>query len=156
MASFIGTYMNKVDRKGRVSVPARFRSSIGSQPFNGIVISPNYDQKAVDACDHPRIEEVIARLDQPGAYTAEQRRAAEIILSRSEEITVDSEGRISLPPAMMELSGITEQALFVGIGRTFQIWNPERRVEWEAQSLLGADAASLSLKDLYTLGGAAE
>lgn len=154
MASFIGTYRNRVDRKGRVSVPARFRSSIGTQPFNGLVVSPNYDDKAVDACDHERIEEVIARLDKPGAYSPEQRRAAELILSRSEEISVDSEGRISLPPAMMELSGITEQALFVGIGRTFQIWNPDRRAEWEAQSLEGADTASLSLKDLSTLGAA--
>lgn len=156
MASFIGTYTNKVDRKGRVSVPARFRSSKGTQPFSALVVSPNYDQKAVDACDHERIEDVIARLDRPAAYSPEQRRAAELILSRSEEITVDSEGRISLPPSMMELSGITEQAMFVGIGRTFQIWNPERRAEWEAQSLQGADATSLSLKDLYTLGGAAE
>lgn len=156
MASFIGTYTNRVDRKGRVSVPARFRASIGTQPFNGLVVSPNYDQKAVDACDHQRIEEVIARLDQPGAYSAEQRRSAELILSRSEEITVDSEGRIILPPPMMELSGIGEQALFVGIGRTFQIWNPERRAEWEAQSLQGAEGTSLSLKDLYTLGGVAE
>ncbi len=154
MASFIGTYTNKVDRKGRVSVPARFRSSIGAQPFNGLIVSPNYDQQAVDACDHERIEQVIARLDQPGAYTPEQRRAAELILSRSEEISVDSEGRIILPPPMMELAGIGEQALFVGIGRTFQIWNPDRRADWESRSLEGADAASLSLKDLYTLGAA--
>jgi MraZ protein len=156
MASFIGTYTNRVDRKGRVSVPARFRAAIAGQPFNGIVVSPNFDQQAVDACDHQRIEEVITRLDQPGAYSADQRRAAELILSRSEEITFDSEGRIIVPPAMMELSGIGEQALFVGIGRTFQIWNPERRAEWEARSLQGAEGTSLSLKDLYTLGGAVE
>jgi MraZ protein len=153
MASFIGTYTNRVDRKGRVSVPARFRAAIAGQPFNGIVVSPNFDQRAVDACDHQRIEEVIARLDTPGAYSADQRDAAELILSRSEEIAFDSEGRIIVPPAMMELSSIEGEALFVGIGRTFQIWNPARRAEWETRSLQGADGTSLSLKDLYTLGG---
>lgn len=154
MASYIGTYRNKVDRKGRVSVPARFRTAMGDQSFKGVVISPMLDLGAIEACDHARIDEVIERLDMPGAYTAEDRHMAELILARSEELPFDAEGRIMLPPALQELAEITDTAVFTGTGRTFQIWNPDRREAFERQALASA-GSSLSLKDLYALGGGA-
>jgi len=50
MALFVGTVVNKVDRKGRVSVPASFRSTLAGQSFGGIVPFPSFKQKALECC----------------------------------------------------------------------------------------------------------
>lgn len=154
MAVFFGTYLNKVDRKGRVSVPARYRTAIGKQEFQGIVAAPAYGAGAIDACDFDRINEVVQRLDVPGAYTPEQREIAELMLARSDELPFDSEGRVLLPQSLMELAGIDGQALFVGVGRSFQVWAPDRREAYEAETLAKAGGKPLSLKDLPNIGRA--
>ncbi len=50
MAVFIGTFENKVDRKGRVSVPAQFRQTLAAQSFQGIVAFRSYRADAIEAC----------------------------------------------------------------------------------------------------------
>ena len=146
MATFVGTYLNKVDSKGRVSVPSRFRDAVASQSYRGVVVAPSQDVGAIDACDYDRITEVAAALDDPELYTAEQRLQAENILARSVELPFDDGGRILVPQEMLKQAGIEGQALFVGIGPTFQIWNPERRRVFDARAAGGpAGGASLRL-----------
>lgn len=145
MATFVGSFVNKVDRKGRVSVPARFRTAVAGQ---AIVVSPSYDTGSIDACDYERITLVAEGLDDPDLYTTEQRELASLILARSEELPFDSEGRILLPKALIELAEIGEQAIFTGVGPTFQIWNPERHRGFEQQALERAKAQSVNLRML--------
>ena len=145
MATFVGNYVNKVDRKGRVSVPARFRTAVSGQ---AIVVSPSFDLGAIDACDHERITRVAAGLDDPDFYTPEQRELAALILARTEELPFDNEGRVLLPRALMELAGIGERATFVGIGPTFQIWDPERYETHASRALERAKAQNVNLRML--------
>ncbi len=155
MASFIGTFTNRMDRKGRVSVPARFRAALAVQAdagaFNGVVVSPNEALGAIDACDRQRIEDTVARLDARDGLTTEQRQAIELVLSRSEEIPFDGQGRIVLPDRLIALAGIGEKAVFVGIGRTFQVWSPERRDAWQSAAGQGPHGR-IGLPDLWSLG----
>ncbi len=159
MASFIGTFTNRMDRKGRVSVPARFRAALAAQSaaqsaagaFNGVVVSPNTGLGAIDACDHGRIEDTISRVDARDGLTPEQQQAIELVLSRSEEIPFDGEGRIILPENLIALAGIGDKAVFVGIGRVFQIWSPERREAWQADAAQGPHG-QIGLKDLWSFG----
>jgi MraZ protein len=129
MATFVGSYENKVDAKGRVSVPARFRTAIAGQAYQGIVVAPSPEYDAIDACDHNRLTQVSEAIDDPQLYTDEQRLEAEIIISRSLELPLDENGRIQLPQNFLAHAGIDGRALFVGIGPTFQIWHPERRAD---------------------------
>lgn len=145
MATFVGSYVNKVDRKGRVSVPARFRAAVAGQ---AIVVSPSYDAGAIDACDHERITLVAAGLDDPDLYTSEQRELASLILARTEELAFDAEGRVLLPKSLIELAEIDGQASFVGVGPTFQIWSPDRYQAYEQQALARAKGQSVSLRML--------
>lgn len=161
MASFIGTFTNKVDKKGRISVPARFRATLAAQSAaagqpdtdgsKSVVVSPNAGLGAIDACDYRRIEETIARLDERDGLSAEDQQAVELVLSRSEVLPFDGEGRIILPASLLELAGIDGRAMFVGIGRTFQIWSPDRRDAWQAQAGK-VGAGRVGLKDLWSLG----
>ncbi len=155
MASFIGTFTNRIDRKGRVSVPARFRAALsaqsGSGAFNGVVVFPNEGIGAIDACDHRRIEDTIDRLDARDGLSPEEQQAIERILSESEELPFDGEGRIILPEALVAVAGVEDKAVFVGVGRTFQIWAPERREAWRADAGKGP-LGRIGLKDLWSLG----
>jgi len=145
MATFVGSYVNKVDRKGRVSVPARFRTAVAGQM---IVVSPSYDLGAIDGCDYERITRVAAGLDDPELYSDEEREMASLVLAKSEELPFDGEGRVLLPRRLVDLAEIAEQAIFVGVGPTFQIWNPDRYEDFEAGALKRAKDRSVNLRML--------
>src|SRR6202012_5346523 len=63
LALFSSTYFNKIDRKGRVSVPAAFRAALTGQTFAGIVVFPSPKLQALDAGGYDRIEDIATSLD---------------------------------------------------------------------------------------------
>jgi MraZ protein len=124
VALFLSTFVNKVDRKGRVSVPASFRGALAAQSFNGIVAFRSFKSSAIEGSGIDRLGEMSARLDELEQFS-EDYDSLSWIFADSQQLQFDSEGRIILPPFMVEHAGITEDAAFVGLGRTFQIWEPE-------------------------------
>lgn len=124
MAVFIGTFENKVDRKGRVSVPAVFRNAVAGQSFHGVVAFPSYRAAALEACGMDVMEQLGASMDEFNLFSDEHEDLATTIFADSQQLPFDGEGRIMLPAAFMEHAGITERASFVGKGRMFQIWEP--------------------------------
>jgi len=130
----MSTYVNKVDRKGRVSVPATFRATLADQSFEGIVAFPSLEYDALEGTGIDTMEAISAGLDgleQP----EEQQGLATLILARSQRLPFDPEGRIILPEKFVAHAHITETAAFVGLGSTFQIWEPERFAAHEAALL---------------------
>jgi MraZ protein len=125
VALFLSTVVNKVDRKGRVSVPAAFRAALVGQNFAGIVAYRSFKLDAIEGCDLARIEEMSSRLDTLEQFSEEYDNLASIF-AEAQQLAFDGEGRIVLPESLAAHAGITEAAAFVGQGRTFQIWEPER------------------------------
>lgn len=125
MALFTSTFVNKVDRKGRVSVPAAFRNALTSQNFAGIVAFRSLKSPAVDGGGFDRLEQIAESLDALPEFS-DEREALASMLADAHEIPFDSEGRIVLPQRLVDYAGIGEQAAFVGVGRSFQIWDPTR------------------------------
>ncbi len=123
---FLSTYVNKVDRKGRVSVPATFRAALAAQRFPGIVAFPSYKYPALDANGIDRMEELIARLDALEEFSDEHENLSALMFASSQRLPFDPEGRIVLPPDLAEHAGIGDSAAFVGLGKSFQIWEPGR------------------------------
>jgi len=122
VALFMSTYVNKVDRKGRVSVPATFRATLNDQ---SIVAFPSLEYDALEATGIDTMEAISAGLDEI-EQPAEQQGFATLILARSQRLPFDPEGRIILPEKFAAHAHITETAAFVGLGSTFQIWEPDR------------------------------
>jgi MraZ protein len=151
VALFMSTYVNKVDRKGRVSVPATFRTSLADLSFDGIVAFPSLDYEALEATGIDRMEAVSARLDEL-EQPDEQQSLATLILARSQRLPFDPEGRIVLPEKFTEHAHITESAAFVGLGPTFQIWEPRRFAEHEAALLARARREGTRMPPLGGLG----
>ncbi len=127
MAVFLSTFVNKVDRKGRVSVPATYRAVLGEQSFAGIVVFPSFrdSYNAIEACGMDRMERLSASVDGLNPFSDEHDDFATAIFGSAVQLPFDSEGRVMLPEHLREHAGIDTHAAFVGRGATFQIWRPE-------------------------------
>jgi MraZ protein len=125
MALFLSTFVNRVDRKGRVSVPAPFRAALAGQAFQGIVLFRSSGHPCLEGFAMSRMEEMSARLDAFDLFSSEQDDLATAIFGDSIQLPFDGEGRIVLPPALVGFAGLSEQAAFVGLGAKFQIWDPD-------------------------------
>jgi len=128
---FFSTFVNKVDRKGRVSVPATFRAAVADQSFPGIVVFPSFKYEALDASGIKRMEEMSARMNTLDEFSEEHENLG-MLFAASQALPFDPEGRIVLPENLAEIAHITESAAFVGVGKSFQIWEPTRFADHQA------------------------
>ncbi|MGB1547509.1 MAG: division/cell wall cluster transcriptional repressor MraZ [Alphaproteobacteria bacterium] len=134
MALFLSTYTNKVDKKGRVSVPASFRAAIGGQNFHGIVAFRSYRLPAIEAFSIDRMERLSESLDALDLFSDTQDDLAATIFADSRPLPFDSEGRILLPKEFADHAGIRGEAAFVGRGATFQVWAPKAFTAHQAKA----------------------
>ncbi|MDP6829371.1 MAG: division/cell wall cluster transcriptional repressor MraZ [Alphaproteobacteria bacterium] len=133
MALFLSRFDNKVDRKGRVSVPASFRADLTSDAFAGVVAFPSPGNGgAIDGCDIDRMRHLAEGIDSFNPFSDEYGDLATAILTKSHRLPFDGEGRIILPQQLLEHAGLTSLATFAGRGATFQIWAPEAYEAYEA------------------------
>ncbi|MFQ5953916.1 MAG: division/cell wall cluster transcriptional repressor MraZ [Kiloniellales bacterium] len=123
---FFGTHDNKVDRKGRVSVPASFRAALNAPEENAIVAFPSFTDPAIEAWPVERMRRLQDGLDEMDQFSQEQRDFASLIFAEARLLNLDNEGRIVLPGQLARHAAITERALFVGQGATFLVWEPSR------------------------------
>ena len=121
---FLSSYLNKLDKKGRVSVPATFRSHLSSMGYNGFVSYPSFNHPALEACSQDRIEKLSNTIDSLNPFEEKRDFFATSILSESTSLQFDSEGRISLTSKLLKHAKIKNSMVFVGQGKTFQIWEP--------------------------------
>jgi MraZ protein len=136
MLLFLSTYANKIDKKGRVSVPAPFRSELERGQSNSFIVFPNPEQNCIDAWDRDRIARYARDRDSFDPDSPEYATVSNVLLN-SRSLTFDSEGRVNLPVDLISAVGIDGEVVFAGLGETFQIWSP---VEFEKFS---ADAQSV-------------
>ena len=122
---FLSSYENKIDKKGRVSVPATFRSHLNSMGYNGFISYPSFNHAALEACSQDRIEKLSNTIDSLNPFEEKRDFFATSILSESENLQFDTEGRVSLSEKLLDHAIIKNNVLFVGLGKTFQIWEPK-------------------------------
>ena len=121
---FLSNYENRIDKKGRVSVPATFRSHLNSVGYNGFISYPSFNHSALEACSQDRIEKLSNTIDSLNPFEEKRDFFATSILSESENLQFDTEGRVSLSEKLLKHAKIKSNVLFVGLGKTFQIWEP--------------------------------
>ncbi len=121
---FLSTYENKLDKKGRVSVPAPFRSYLSNLGYNGIICFPSFNHLSIEAWPQDRIEKISNAIDSLDPFEEKKDYFATSILSESINLQFDGEGRIALTKKLLKHSKIKNSILFVGQGKTFQIWEP--------------------------------
>jgi MraZ protein len=125
MSLFLSTFINKVDSKGRVSVPASFRTALSTQSFQGIVAFRSYKTVAIEAFGIDRMSLLSESVDRLDLFSEDQDDLAATLFADAHQLPFDGDGRVMLPKELKEYAGITTIAAFVGRGSTFQIWEPE-------------------------------
>ena len=134
MALFLSTFTNKVDAKGRVSVPAQFRSSLMNDNFLSMVVYESFINDCIEGCDLERIKKISESIDDLDPYSEERDAFATAVLGGSVQLSIDGDGRVILPENLLKKAKIKDQAVFVGKGSTFEIWHPEKFEEYMKQA----------------------
>ena len=143
---FLSTYEKKLDKKGRVSVPARFRSYLSNLGYNGVICYPSFNNQSIEAWPQDRIEKITNTIDSLNPFEEKRDFFATSILSESINLQFDSEGRISLTPKLLKHAKIKNSMLFVGQGKTFQIWEPITFEKFKVNAKKKANLNRSSLK----------
>ena len=143
---FLSTYENKLDKKGRVSVPASFRSYLTNIGYNGIICYPSFNHQCIEAWPQDRIEKISNAIDSLNPFEEKKDYFATSILSESTNLQFDSEGRIQITPKLLKQAKIKNSMLFVGQGKTFQIWEPTLFEKFRANAKKKSNINTASLK----------
>ena len=124
MALFLDSHVHKIDRKGRVSVPAQFRAALMNQSFAGVIAFPSFRENcdAIEACGMDRMDQLSESLDSLDPFSNEQNDMAAVIFGAAVQLPFDGEGRIVLPERLLSAAGISDKTVFVGCGKPFQMW----------------------------------
>ena len=125
MNIFLSKYINKIDKKGRISVPASYRLILAQEKFNGIIAYPSFKNNCIEVCSMSRLEELSKIIQNLDPYSDERDAFETIVLSEAVQLQFDNEGRVILPAHLTDQAGISSQACFVGKGLVFEMWNPE-------------------------------
>ena len=143
---FLSTFENRIDKKGRVSVPASFRSYLSNLGYNGVVCFPSFNNQSIEAWPQNRIEKISNSIEALNPFEEKKDFFATSILSESINLQFDSEGRISLSLKLLKHAKIKNSMLFVGQGKTFQIWEPTAFEKFKALSRKKSNINRASLK----------
>lgn len=146
MALFVGKHVNKIDKKGRVSVPKPFRSALQARGLSSLYIYPRFKQQALEACDEEFMTRLSRSLDDLDLFSDDQDDLASVILANAHEVNFDPEGRIVLPPELATYADIKSEVVFVGQGPRFQIWHPQIFDTFSAMAFQRAKSRGATLK----------
>ena len=155
MNRFVSTFTNKIDAKGRVSIPAPFRAVLecdryGDGPTPAVYCYPSLDAPALDAGGERLAQKIDGLLSGLPDYSDERDELSVALYGDVQVLSIDQDGRIVLPEKLRAHAGIGAEVAFVGLGEKFQMWEPGRfearrararqKVD-ELRKLLGAKAA---------------
>lgn len=122
---FVGSHEQRVDRKGRVSVPAQFRDVLGEGAT--FYAFPALLHRGVECRTAPYMKSLSEQIANLDPFSDEQDHLSAAIFGTSHRLTPDKDGRVTLPGALCEHAGISDAVMFVGLGESFQMWESEQR-----------------------------
>lgn len=125
MTQFLGTHQNRLDAKGRVSIPAPFRNLLkNSDGIAALVLRPSHKHPCIEGWPPAMFESLSAPLQKLELFSEEQDDLAAALFADAYPVDSDKEGRIILPENLKQHAGLSEGVTFMGLGQTFQIWEP--------------------------------
>ena len=105
-------------------MPSSFRAYLNSKGYNGFIAYPSFNLATLEACPQDRIEKLSDSIDAIGPFNDKRDYFATSVLSQSISLNFDSEGRVTIPEKLLKHAKIKTNLVFVGLGKVFQIWDP--------------------------------
>ena len=130
---FMDTITNKVDAKGRVSLPSDYRAIV-KELSTEIVCYRSLSAPCIEGCLEDTLDKLATEIENSTDFFSEtQDNLTNLVFGDAKRFPFDSTGRIVLTDKLLQHAGITDAAVFVGKGRKFQIWSPENWAREEAR-----------------------
>ena len=145
MSLFLSSYENRLDTKGRISVPASFRAALNNDAFAGVVLYRSFTNKCIEGLSYARMEQLASAADKMGVFDNTLDDLSAMLFADARPLQFDVTGRIVIPADLLAHAGIRDTALFVGRGNSFQIWNPADFRNAQEKSLENLRAARPNL-----------
>lgn len=147
---FIGTYEATIDAKGRVSVPARFREVIGDD--GRLFMTASLDAQAACVVGYPSAEwsAFAERLSTASQADPSVIRVRRLVIAGAAECAIDRVGRVLLTPPLRERAQLEREVVWLGVGRTVELWDARRWRDEERRLRdgLAQDVASITNRGL--------
>ncbi|MGB4100508.1 MAG: hypothetical protein WBK91_01165 [Alphaproteobacteria bacterium] len=147
MAVFLSSFINRLDKKGRVSVPASFRAALGVEA-SGIMVFRALHHEALDACAPAHLELLSHSIDNLDLSSEDYELIETTVFGGAQHLPFDGEGRIGLPENLAASVGIIDQIAFVGRRKTFQLWEPSKFAVHENAMRATARARDISFSKI--------
>lgn len=130
---FMDTIVNKVDAKGRVSLPSDYRAMV-KELSTEIVCYRSLSAPCIEGCLEETLDKLATEIENATDFFSEtQDNLTNLVFGDAKRFSFDSTGRILLTEKLLKHAQITDSAVFVGKGRKFQIWNPQNWAKEEAR-----------------------
>ncbi|GAA0774222.1 division/cell wall cluster transcriptional repressor MraZ [Roseibium denhamense] len=155
MAGFVSHFTNRLDAKGRVSIPAPFRAVLARDGFEGLYCFNSTHNPAVDAGGNQLLAEIKTQTEKFAKLTSDHDMLAAALFGDSEILKVDGDGRMTISDMIREQTGLSDQVTFVGLDYKFQIWEPQKYREYRAEAQKRALAMLSALGPASSQGGPA-
>ena len=127
-------------------MPASFRLYLSNLGYNGVVCYPSFNNYCIEAWPQDRIEKISNTIDTLNPFEEKKDYFATSILSESVSLQFDNEGRILLNVKLLKHAKIKKSMLFVGQGKTFQIWEPTNFEKFKVNAKKKSNIHRASLK----------
>ncbi len=148
MNHFLGTHQNRLDAKGRVSVPAPFRAALRNEEADSpisLILRLSHQFPCIEAWPVPKFEALGSSLAKLAQFSDAHADLGAALYADAYPVESDKEGRILLPAELVEHAALVNQVSFMGVGDTFQIWEPSACARRRAEARSGARLRELSL-----------
>ena len=148
MGQFLGTHLNRIDAKGRVSIPAPFRAALRAMSDEGtapLILRQSHAHPCVEGWPARVFEALATPLDRLDVFGEDHEDLAQVLYSDAYPVESDKEGRIVLPDPLVQHAGLSDTIVFMGLGRTFQIWEPAAAERRRAEARERARARRLTI-----------
>ena len=154
MSVFLGTHQNRLDAKGRVSIPATFRASLRARlqateaapdaPATvQIVLRPSHKYPCIEAWPLDAFAALARPLDRLDMFSEDHDDLSAALYADAYPVDTDKEGRIMLPEMLTRHAGLSDSVAFMGLGHIFQIWEPRAAERRTVEARLRARGVTL-------------
>ena len=140
---FLGTHLPRLDEKGRIILPAKFREELAE----GLVLTRG-QERCIYVFSQKEFERVHAQMREAPLSSRQARDYIRVFLSGASDETPDKQGRITIPPALRAYAGISRELAVIGAGTRAEIWDASA---W--QTYLAEQETAFSETDEDTIAG---
>lgn len=123
-ALLLGTYAPKIDAKGRVALPAKFRSQLGQ----GCVLARG-QERCIYLLPFGEFRRIAAQIQRTSLSNKAARNYLRVFLSGAVDQEPDKQGRVILPSILRDYAHIDKDIVIIGVGTRAEIWN---KADWDA------------------------